>query len=138
MRTLDWSRLDAAGRREALARPARRSDPELQAAVRAIVEDVRRRGWAGLAAQALRLDGEPPRRVPVGPLAAEARRILAPEQLEAIELAAANIRAFHEGSLPAEHRVETMPGLMVRKIWRPIDRLGLYIPAERPRFSRPC
>jgi len=136
VRTLDWSRLDAAGRREALARPAQRSDPALQAAVRAIVEDVRSRGWAGLAAQALRLDGELPRLVPVAPVAAEARRNLAPEQIEAIELAAANIRTFHQGSLPAEHRVETMPGLTVRKIWRPIDRVGLYIPGGRtPLFS---
>ena len=136
MRTLEWNRLDSAGRREALARPAQRSDPNLQAAVRAIVEDVRGRGWAGLAAQALRLDGELPRLVPVGPLAAEARRRLAPEQVAAIELAARNIRAFHEGSLPAEHEVETMPGLVVRKVWRPVDRVGLYIPGgETPLFS---
>ena len=136
MRTLDWSRLDSAGRRAALARPMQRSDPQLQAAVRQIVEDVRSRGWAGLAACALRLDGEVPRLVPVAPVAAEARRSLAAEQVEAIELAAANIRAFHEGSLPGEHRVETMPGLSVRKIWRPIDRVGLYIPGGRtPLFS---
>jgi histidinol dehydrogenase len=136
VRSLDWSRLDPAGRSEALARPAKRSDPAMQAAVRDIVEDVRSRGWAGLRAQAVRLDGEPPRLVPVAPLAAEARRSLAPEQLTAIGLAAANIRAFHEGSLPAEHRVETMPGLTVRKIWRPIDRVGLYVPGGRtPLFS---
>jgi len=136
VRRFDWSGLDPAGRREALARPAQRSDPALQAAVRAIVEDVRSRGWAGLAAQALRLDGELPRLVPVAPLAAEARRSLAPEQVQGIELAAANIRAFHEDSLPAEHRVETMPGLTVRKIWRAIDRVGLYIPGGRtPLFS---
>ncbi|HEX8309351.1 MAG TPA: histidinol dehydrogenase [Allosphingosinicella sp.] len=136
MRTLDWTLLDSAGRREALARPAQRSDSALKAAVREIVEDVRRRGWAGLAASALRLDGEVPRLVPVAPLAADARRSLAPVQVEAIELAAANIRSFHEGSLPSEHRVETMPGLTVRKIWRPVDRVGLYIPGGRtPLFS---
>ncbi|HYI40266.1 MAG TPA: histidinol dehydrogenase [Allosphingosinicella sp.] len=136
MRLLEWSRLDAAGRREALARPAQRTDPDLKAAVRGIVEDVRRRGWAGLAAHALRLDRELPRLVPVAAIAAEARRSLSQAQVEAIELAAANIRAFHEGSLPAEHRVETMPGLTVRKIWRPIDRIGLYIPGGRtPLFS---
>jgi len=136
VRLLEWSRLDAAGRREALARPAQRTDPDLKAAVRGIVEDVRRRGWAGLAAHALRLDRELPRLVPVAAIAAEARRSLSQAQVEAIELAAANIRAFHEGSLPAEHRVETMPGLTVRKIWRPIDRIGLYIPGGRtPLFS---
>ena len=136
MRILDWGRLDSAGRLESLARPAQRSDPKLQAAVREIVEDVRTRGWAGLAAQALRLDGELPRLVQVAPVAAQARLSLAPELVEAIELAAANIRAFHEGSLPVEHRVETMPGLTVRKIWRPIDRVGLYVPGGRtPLFS---
>ena len=136
MKILDWNRLDAGGRSEALARPAQRSDPALQASVRDIVDDVRNRGWAGLAAQALRLDGELPRLVPVAPLAAQARRGLAPEQVEAIELAAANIRAFHKGSLPAEHRVETMPGLAVRKVWRPVDRVGLYVPGGRtPLFS---
>ncbi|HYW16627.1 MAG TPA: histidinol dehydrogenase [Allosphingosinicella sp.] len=136
MKRIDWTLLNSAGRSEALARPAQRSDPGLQSAVRAIVEDVRSRGWAGLAAQALRLDGELPRLVRVAPVAAEARRSLAPEQVEAIELAAANIRAFHEGSFPAEHRVETMPGLTVRKVWRPIDRVGLYIPGGRtPLFS---
>ncbi|HEX8381466.1 MAG TPA: histidinol dehydrogenase [Allosphingosinicella sp.] len=136
MRTFDWSRLDSGGRRDALARPAQRSDPALQSAVRAIVEDVRRRGWEGLAEQALRLDGEAPRRIATAPGAAEARRTLEPRQIEAIELAAANIRAFHEGSLPAEHRVETMPGLFVRKVWRAVDRVGLYIPGGRtPLFS---
>lgn len=136
MRIFDWSRLDPAGRREALARPAQRSDPALKAAVREIVEDVRSRGWAGLAAQALRLDGGLPGLVPVAPVAAEARRRLAPDQIEAIALAAANIRAFHENSLPAEHRAETMPGLVVRKIWRPIDRVGLYVPGGKtPLFS---
>jgi histidinol dehydrogenase len=136
VKSLDWNRLDSGARREALARPAQRSDPALQAAVRGIVDDVRSRGWAGLAAQALRLDGDLPRLVAVAPLAAEARRRLAPEQVEAIELAAANIRAFHAGSLPAEHRVETLPGLTVRKVWRPIDRVGLYIPGGKtPLFS---
>jgi histidinol dehydrogenase len=136
VKSLDWSRLDAAGRAEALARPAQRSDPALQAGVRAIVDDVRVRGWQGLAGQAERLDGATPLLVPVAPVAAEARGSLAREQVAAIELAARNIAAFHRGSLPAEHRVETLPGLVVRKIWRAIDRVGLYIPGGRtPLFS---
>ncbi len=136
MKTLRWNELDAEDRRAALARPGQRSDPSLQAAVRAIIDDVRDRGWAGVAAQALRLDRELPRLVPVAPIAEEARRALAGEQVEAIELAARNIRAFHDGSLPAEHAVETMPGLLVRKVWRPIDRVALYIPGGKtPLFS---
>jgi histidinol-phosphate aminotransferase len=136
VKRLDWNSLDPQGRIEALARPAQRSDPALQAAVRAIVEDVRDRGWDALCEHSQRLDGEAPRLVPVAAAAAEARRTLAPEQLEALQLAARNIAAFHRDSLPADHEVETMPGLVVRKIWRPIDRVGLYIPGGgAPLFS---
>ena len=136
MKTFVWSELDGAKREAALARPEQRGDPALQAAVRAIVEDVRTGGWDALVAQAERVDGGAPQLVSVAPLAEEARRSLTTEQLRAIELAHRNITAFHRDSRPAEHVVETMPGLNVRKIWRPIDRIGLYIPGGKtPLFS---
>jgi histidinol dehydrogenase len=133
---IDWNALVAAGREAALARPEQRSGAELQASVRAIVDDVRERGWDAVSEHGQRLDGEVPRLVAVAPVAAEARRALAPDQLAAIELAARNITAFHAGSLPGEHEVETMPGLKVRKVWRPVDKVGLYIPGGKtPLFS---
>ena len=131
-----WSDLSEADRQAGLARPQGRSDPALQASVRAIVDDVRARGWAAAAEHALRLDGEVPKRIAVAPIAEEARRTLSTAQLRAIELARRNVTAFHKASLPAEHAVETMPGLMVRKVWRPIDRVGLYVPGGKtPLFS---
>ncbi|MDQ8755584.1 histidinol dehydrogenase [Sphingosinicella sp. LHD-64] len=136
MRRFDWNTLDEAARIAAVARPAGRSDPALRTAVAAIVEDVRAGGWEALVAQALRIDGATPERVPVAAAAEEARRILSTEQLRAIELARRNIVRFHEKSLPAEHAVETVPGLSVRKVWRPIDRIGLYVPGGvAPLFS---
>jgi len=136
MRRLVWSDLDAAGRAAALARPEGRRDPALVEAVRAIVENVRADGWEALAAEAERIDGAPPVRVTVAGLAARARASLAADQLVAIELAAANIDRFHRAGLPQDISVETMPGLVVRKIWRPIDRVGLYIPGGKtPLFS---
>jgi histidinol dehydrogenase len=136
VKRLVWSGLSEADRQAALARPRGRSDPALQAAVRAIVDDVRARGWEAAAEHALRLDGEVPKRVAVAPIAEEARRTLSTEQLRAIELARKNVTAFHKASLPAEHAVETMPGLIVRKVWRPLDRVGLYVPGGKtPLFS---
>lgn len=136
MKRLVWSELTAAERTAALARPEQRTDTQLQSAVSAIVEDVRRRGWSALADLALRIDGEEPREVDVAPLAAEARRRLPAEQVAAIELSAARIRAFHEASRPSDFTVETAPGLTVTKTWRPIDRIGLYVPGGKtPLFS---
>jgi histidinol dehydrogenase len=136
VKTFVWNELGDAGRRAALARPQQRQDAELQSSVRSIVEEVRSGGWDVLRAIAIRLDGEEPRDVEVAPVAAEARRSLATEQVDAMELAAANVRSFHEASRPADISIETMPGLTVRKLWRAIDRVGLYVPGGKtPLFS---
>jgi histidinol dehydrogenase len=136
MRRYVWSELTAPERSAALARPQQRSERALVQRVRSIVDDVRSRGWEALAQQARVIDGADPQLVPVAPLAEEARRTLALDQLAALELAARNIAAFHAGQRPADHVVETMPGLTVRKVWRPIDRVGLYVPGgATPLFS---
>lgn len=136
MKSLIWGALGPAERDAALARPAGRSDGRLQADVRSIVEVVRVSGWAALAEIALKLDGEEPRQVEVAPLAAEARRSLREAEIEAVEYAAARIRTFHEASLPADFTLETCPGLTVTRTWRPLDRVGLYVPGgATPLFS---
>lgn len=136
MKLLHWNQLDEGERNAALARPEQRSDPKLQSAVAGIVEGVRSGGWDALCEVARRIDGAQPQRIDVAPVAAEARQLLAADQQAAIELAARNIRAFHEACVPQGVAVETSPGLIVRKVWRPIDRVGLYIPGGRtPLFS---
>lgn len=136
MKRIVWKDLSPAGRRSALARPKRRSDAQLQESVQSILDDVRLRGWRGLSSAAKRIDGAPPREVEVRGLAAEARRVLPRDQVAAIEFAADRIRAFHEASLPADFAMETAPGLTVVKAWRPIERVGLYVPGgATPLFS---
>ena len=136
MKILDWSTLDEPAREAALRRPEQRANAELVAGVRAIVEGVRLCGWDSAAATARRIDGEEPRLVEVAAIAAEARRTLDPATVAAIEAAAHNIRVFHEASLPEDVDVETAPGLVVRKVWRSIDRVGVYIPGGKtPLFS---
>jgi histidinol dehydrogenase len=131
-----WTELGETERRAALARPPQREDDELKTGVRAILDEVRAGGWDALCRIAGRIDGAEPRLVEVAPIATQARRALATAQVEAIELAAANIRAFHEASQPEEVAVEPVPGLVVRKVWRAIDRIGLYVPGgTTPLFS---
>jgi histidinol dehydrogenase len=136
VKILDWNMLDPGGRAQALARPAQRSDAALKAEVRAIVDRVRAGGWSALVAEAERIDGAVPRLELVAPAAEAARRLLQPDEVEALELAARNIVLFHERTRPADQEVETLPGLRVSKVWRPIDRIGLYVPGGKtPLFS---
>ncbi|HEX8839914.1 MAG TPA: histidinol dehydrogenase [Sphingomicrobium sp.] len=136
MKRLNWTELDAQERAASLARPQLRTDTALQQRVRRIVDEVRAGSWTALCDIARQIDGAEPQPVEVAPLAAEARRTLARDEVAAIELAARNIRAFHEASMPSDISVETMPGLTVRKLWRAIDRVGLYVPGGKtPLFS---
>ena len=136
MQRLIWSDLDAKARERALSRPEARASDELVGIVRAIVDDVRVRGWEALAEHSRRIDGQQPRLVEVAPLSAVARASLTADQLEAIELARSNVAAFHEAMVPSDHRIETQPGISVGKLWRPIERCGLYVPGgNAPLFS---
>lgn len=136
MKRLDWNALGEVGRRVALARPEKRADEVLQARAREIVDEVRTGGWAAVSEIAFSIDGQEPRRVEVRTMANAARRRLEPAQVEAVEFAAEQIRKFHRASFPSDFSLETVPGLTVTKTWRPIDRVGLYVPGGKtPLFS---
>jgi histidinol dehydrogenase len=118
-------------RGEALARPRGRDDAVLRAAVAAIVDDVRKRGWPALVEQAVRIDGREPAALDVVPFANAARLSLPAAAQDAMRRAARAIESFHRQTLPSEIEVSTYPGLSVAKQWRPLSRAGLYVPGGR-------
>jgi len=130
MKRIDWNQLDAAGRREALARPALTQSATLRADVARLIAQVRADGDATLRALTRRFDG-----VEVGELRVTAAEFdaaiaaLSPDLKAAIDEAAARIEAFHRAAAPQPVSVETAPGVRCERILRPIDRVGLYVPA---------
>lgn len=67
---------------------------------------------------------------------AEASGLLNQYLKEAIQIAAANIRKFHETQIPISRRVETTVGVTCWQKAVGIDRVGLYIPGgSAPLFS---
>src|SRR5690606_33944168 len=60
---------------------------------------------------------------------AAAERALNAEQIRALERAIANVRKFHEAQRLAPLVVETSPGVVCERHVRPIDAVGLYVPA---------
>ncbi len=116
----------------------RRSQQDMEAiapSVRAIIDDVRARGDAALRDYTLRFDHVQLERLEVTPEEiAQAREQLAPELIEALQHAARTITAFHERQLQPEAPVETEPGVCVWRVWRPIERVGLYIPGGKATY----
>ncbi|OYX79652.1 MAG: histidinol dehydrogenase, partial [Brevundimonas sp. 32-68-21] len=138
MKLIDWSSLDAAGKRAALARPAQRTAGDVTDVVRTILDDVRARGGAAVTDWCLKLDKAPPRRIAITPEAvAEARNALPPGDVRALRMAAENVRVFHQATKPEDTPfIETTPGVRSKLAWRPIASAGLYIPGgTAPLFS---
>ena len=105
--------------------------------VRVILERVRKGGDAALAEITREIDGIEISDFKVSPAEiAEAAGKVSREVKVAIDVAIANIGAFHSAQLPKEVTVETTPGVMC--IQRPvaISNVGLYIPGgTAPLFS---
>lgn len=138
MNIIDWNALDESERRLALERPAAENNAELTRQVAVILSDVRQRGDNALREYNARFDGaaqDAEMLVPEKQLR-QARELLEPDLLKAIERSKANISAFHEAQKPGSVRVETMPGVQCEMQWRALDAVGLYVPGgTAPLFS---
>lgn len=120
-----------------LCRRAGSDDRDVAARVEAIVDRVAREGDKALYALAEEIDGVrlTALRVSEEEFAA-AERAVSDELKRAIDVAVANISAFHRAQLPHEVRVETAPGVTCIQRPVPIRRVGLYVPGgTAPLFS---
>ncbi|MEE8093910.1 MAG: histidinol dehydrogenase [Gammaproteobacteria bacterium] len=130
MKQVVWQELDPEGRAALLRRPALAQDDRQQAEVARILERVRRDGDQALRELTEELDGI---KLSVLRVAEDeftaAEKALSQRQRDALAAAAANIRSFHEAQLPEPIVVETAPGVVCERVTRPIQSVGLYVPA---------
>ena len=131
---------DFARQREELCRrgaPERGAleDP-VEAAVRTIIDDVRRRGDEAVRAHTERLDGRSPDpatgtyEVAAQRWHAAARKV-ASDVARALERAAGRIAAFHRPQMPESYEAER-GALALRSV--PLDRVGVYAPGGTARY----
>ena len=125
-----WNTLDEAARRAFLRRPAVDDDAEIREAVLEIVADVKQGGDRALRDLTARLDGVEMAEFRVSKAEIDdANASLSAQAIDAIELAIANVRRFHDAQRPADVAVETMAGVRCERVSRAIDAVGLYVPA---------
>ena len=125
-----WNDLTAAERRSLLRRPALRSDALVRRRVSRIINKVRDSGDSALRDITRQLDGVYLDRFRVSDDEFDqAERNLSQESIDAIDLAIRNITRFHEMQMPTPIDLEPMPGVRCERVSRPIDSVGLYVPA---------
>lgn len=125
-----WAGLTETLRSTLLLRPAVAGEKAIRAGTQSIIDQVRKDGDLALFSLTALYDGVKLTDLRVSDQEiAKAETQLTPEQLAAIDLAINNVRRFHEAQVAADVRVETMPGVLCERLSRPIDAVGLYVPA---------
>lgn len=94
--------------------------------VEPIIQKVREEGDAGINHYTQKFDRIAPSSIVIDPN--EAKVSLDEEIKQAIDTAFDNIYRFHKAQLPIPMEVETMLGVQCKRVARPIQRVGLYVP----------
>jgi len=92
-----------------------------------VVDAVRAEGDAALRRYAREFDGVEVSDLDVTDVAAEAYDAVDPDLRDAVDAAAANVRAFHEAQVPEDWE-RTDEGRTLGRRFRPIERVGAYVP----------
>ncbi len=104
---------------------------DVNAVVKAIIDDVRTRGDAALAEYSKRFDGVDFSVTPMAVSAAEidaAIQAVEPEVLGALKVAATRIEAHHVRQRPKDDIYEDAMGVGLGSRWTAVDAVGLYVP----------
>ena len=122
---------------DTLVAARRESSADVTRDVAAIIRAVRDDGAAAVAAYTLKLDrhdlAETGWRIePVQ--CADAYAALEPELRDALDLAAARIRAYHERQRPADSDYIDSAGVRLGARWRAVDAAGIYVPGGRAAY----
>jgi histidinol dehydrogenase len=140
---LDLRRLDTrdagfAAALDALIAFEAAQDPAIDAAVAAIVADVRQRGDAALLEYTRKLDRVDARSMAELTLApadmARAHAAIPAAQREALETAARRIRAYHERQKTGDWDYTEADGTRLGQRVTPLDRAGLYVPGGKAAY----
>ena len=105
---------------------------ELDREVQAVLDQVRRDGDRAVRDLTMRFDGVAPEPSRVDPKEIERALDQAPAALvEALRASAANLTRVGLAQRFSEEVVDVRPGVRVWRIWRPLQRVGVYVPGGR-------
>lgn len=129
MEILELSKLSNDDTLSALQRPVLTQGEDLEIKVKEIIMKVKVEGDRGALDLTAQIDG-----VKLDDLQVSPEEMLAADKLvsdgdrQAIVNAIKNVSRFHSAQVPQKISVETRPGVVCRQEFRPIERVGLYVP----------
>lgn len=130
MKIVEWMQLSAGQQNELLARPALTDGATLHSETASILERVKIGGDQALIELTEELDGARLDRLAVSEEEFQAAHAsLTQAQKTALATAIGNVESFHQPQLEKSISVETSPGVTCERLIRPLESIGLYVPA---------
>ena len=129
--TLKQSDADFEEKFQALLAAKREDSPDVEAAVRAIIADVRKRGDAALKDMALRFDRADLDTIGIAVTRADIEasyQVADPATVEALKFARDRIVAHHKRQMPRDDRYTDPIGVELGSRWTAVQSVGLYVP----------
>ena len=112
-----------------------RAEANVDAAVDAVLADVRAKGDAALKAYTKRFDGVELEDLRVSEAEIEsAWNSLDSEFIKTLEMAAENIRHFHEQQVHRDFALTDKPGIVMGQRYTPIEKVGICVPSAPAAF----
>jgi histidinol dehydrogenase len=137
MKNLSTADLDFEQSFLALLNQARETTARVDTVVAAIIARVRAEGDAALCAYTQAFDhvALTPEALRVTEAEIDAARgRVAPALLEALDLAATRIEAFHRAQLPIDMQMHDDAGVTMGLRWTPLDAVGIYVPGGKAAY----
>ncbi|WP_010178454.1 histidinol dehydrogenase [Glaciecola sp. HTCC2999] len=126
---IQWNSLAPTAQMDALARPAMADSAALTATVKDIIDDVATRGDEAVLSMTAKFDGVELASLALSKTLIEAGIATLDDTIKtSINVAFANITAFHEAQRPQDVQLTTQPGVDCELKHVPIEAVGLYIP----------
>ncbi len=126
MDIFDYDSLSESQRNELCTRPRLKSD-QIYGRVQEIIDEVQQNGDRALLSFTKKFDGIDLQKPTESPENDDETK-LDPAVKEAFDVAWDNIYMFHKAQIGLEMEVETVRGVRCRRVARPIERVGLYVP----------
>ena len=124
-----WNKLNDAERAAALTRPAQNDSAKVGEIVRSIIDNIKKDGDKALRRYSKELDKYEGKDLEfTKEEIKEACSRVSGKLKKAINLALANIKAFHAAQKPCHVTLETFPGITCMTATHPIESVGLYVP----------
>lgn len=124
-----WDKLNNAERVAALTRPAQNDSAKVAEIVRSIIDNIKKDGDTALLRYSKELDKYEGNDLEfTKDEIKQACDHVSAKLKKAINLALANIKAFHAAQKPCHVKLETFPGITCMTATHPIESVGLYVP----------